>query len=132
MKGCSGQLGISQQLTLVMHQNKIGQMEKGIRPFPGQNIDILKYSEQNAILQYTAGHTDNADYAGFATSLTELCSKSDSAPHYAILFLKPANYAENHASIIRQSLVVPGKIWRFQTHRGETGHGRPHIPDTSS
>ena len=38
----------------------------------------LKYSEQNAIRQYTAGHTDNADYAGFAT----IVSESD-MPHYA-------------------------------------------------
>ena len=62
--------------------------------FPGQNIDTPKYSEQNAILQYTAGYMDNAECVGFATTLSELCSQPDIMPHYAN-FPKPANYAEN-------------------------------------
>ena len=42
-----------------------------------------KVQRANAILQYTAGHTDNLDYAGFATIFSELRSKSDIMPHYA-------------------------------------------------
>ena len=30
-----------------------------------------------------AGHTDSADYAGFATILSKLGSESDIMPHYA-------------------------------------------------
>ena len=108
MKGYNGQLGISQQSTLVMHSSKVGQTDKGIKTdlrggaFPGQKIDILKYGEQNANQQEcTAGHMDNAGYAGVATILSELCSKFDIMPYsYMLIFPKPENYAENYAKVL--------------------------------
>ena len=51
----------------------------------------LKYSEQNAILQYTAGHADDADFASFATILSDLRSKSENFCHIMLIIPKPAN-----------------------------------------
>ena len=41
----------------------------------------------------------NADYAGFATILSELCSNLIIC-HILLIFPKPANYSENYASLI--------------------------------
>ena len=105
-----------------MHRSKIGQI-KGIKKlileireaFPGQKVDIIKYSEQNAFLQYTAGHTDCEDSAGFAIILFDLRSKSDIMPHYAN-FPKPANIAENYANLIRQCLFYGRHLTAFPLH----------------
>ena len=80
VKGYNGQLGISQHSTLVMHRAKLARLIRRLKSdsrgvFPGQNIDILKYSEQNTILQYTASHKDNVDYAGFATHFIRIMLK---------------------------------------------------------
>ena len=102
--------------------------------FPGLKIDIhvhVNVRRYWALRSYytglhlgncTAGHTDNADYAGFATILSELCSKSDIMPHYAN-FPQTRIYAENYASLIRQSLhalrVVNWRIglpWVLESH----------------
>ena len=68
------------------------------RGFPGQKVDILKYSEQNATLQCTR-------ITRTMLVLPLFYYAQNMILHIMLIFPKPKNYAENYTSLIRQTLV---------------------------